>query len=209
MIFNYKMMFYFVGIAILTTSLPKAHADSTTSPWSSEMTVDTTKQQGCNEVVAKNISDSQSAQIKGSQEVANGLLDKVLGNMSYRSASCLDNLLNMYSNPTSSFGAGTNLSSLLANAACSYSQKMLGPTISDYNSAVSSGKSFLTNSMQIPNVAGLNFGTVMGFQNSTLNATGQLSNIYKQNVSGWNSSGNVSTKQIINSSNILGLSLNK
>lgn len=200
---KYNLLFFILSIGFLQSPCIFAADESS---WQSTISADTLKKQGCNEEVAKALSDTQATIIKGKQDVAQGLLDKVLGNTSYRTASCLDNMMNMITPKLNVSGSGLDVSNMLSNMACSYSEKMLGPTISNYNSKVSSGQSFLSNTMQIPNVDGLNFGTVMGFQGTTLNGTSNLSSIYRQNVPGWNSnSGNININNVINTNNILGL----
>jgi len=169
---------------IFSLATPSLADSDDLSSWTSETTSSTPASQGCNPTIAKAIADSQNSQIKGRQTAAKNLYEAVLGSMAYRAASCLDSLLPNFS--TGNFGSGLDqIASIIANAACSYAEKMLGPTISDYNSTISSGESFLTNKMQVPGVAGLNFGTIVGFQNTNINATGYLGSVYKQNVPNW------------------------
>lgn len=172
------------GCLMFALATPSLADSDDLSSWTSETTSSTPASQGCNPTVAKAIADSQNSQIKGREKAAENLYKAVLGNMAYSAASCLSSLLPNFS--TGNFGSGLDqIASMIANAACSYAEKMLGPTISDYNSTISSGESFLTNTMQIPGVAGLNFGTIVGFQNTNINANGYLSSVYKQNVPNW------------------------
>lgn len=174
------------------------------SNWSSESS-DVLKSQGCNPQVAKSISDAQSNYVNGRTKLAQTLLDKAIGSSSYRMASCLDNLIPNLQ--VGNYGLDTgNITSALTNAACNYVQQMTSSPIGDINSAMSSGESYLTNSLTLPNVGGINLGTVANFQNSNVNTGRYLSNLYQQNVSGWNDSQSAS-KLLYRAKDVLGLDI--
>lgn len=180
---------------------PSVMADSS---WSSEST-DTLKSQGCSPQVAKSISDAQSNYVNGRTKLAQTLLDKAIGSASYRMASCLDNLLPNLQVSNYGLDAG-NITSALTNAACNYVEQMTSSPIGDINNALSSGESYLTNSLTIPSVGGINLGTVANFQNTNINSTQILSNLYQQNVSGWDDTKSAS-QLIYKAKDVLGLDM--
>lgn len=122
------------AITIPATASAQTTGGGSSGSWANEAT-QTMSTQGCDPTVAKAISQTQQANIKGRTQLANDLYKRVLANLKYETLSCLSNLL-----PSALFQipSASSLRGQIESYVCQGVNQMVDPVVSNINSATGS-----------------------------------------------------------------------